>query len=238
MTRRRIILLVLLVPALWVTVEFFRHPGPGHELAALIFVVPVLVLNAWEYLAPEIMEAYFGKKPPSGEPAAGMSSTTDTTGQAAAPLETPEVTRATRVLAADPVTPAAVKPRKTKPPPASAVQNRALSIRQPNAEKILRGIKTIEARSAPTSVRGRVYIYASKQPEERYYFEELGAKPGDFPTGVLVGTVEIVGCERPSAAELYQWQLASPERLAEPLKPEQPALAVWFVPFRLKPPGA
>src|SRR5476651_1710149 len=41
---------------------------------------------------------------------------------------------------------------------------RALSIRQPYAELILRGIKPIEFRSRPTKIIGeRFYIYASKQ---------------------------------------------------------------------------
>lgn len=40
---------------------------------------------------------------------------------------------------------------------------RALSIRQPFAELILRGIKTVEYRSKPTSIIGeRFHIYASK----------------------------------------------------------------------------
>jgi hypothetical protein len=40
---------------------------------------------------------------------------------------------------------------------------RALSIRQPYAELILRGIKPIEFRSRPTTIIGeRFYIYASK----------------------------------------------------------------------------
>jgi predicted transcriptional regulator len=39
----------------------------------------------------------------------------------------------------------------------------ALSIRQPYAELILRGIKTVEYRSRPTRIIGeRFYIYASK----------------------------------------------------------------------------
>src|SRR5580692_7696018 len=41
---------------------------------------------------------------------------------------------------------------------------RALSIRQPYAELILRGIKPIEFRSRPTTIIGeRFYIYAAKQ---------------------------------------------------------------------------
>jgi hypothetical protein len=42
---------------------------------------------------------------------------------------------------------------------------RALSIRQPFAELILRGIKTVELRSRATSIVGeRFYIYAAKKP--------------------------------------------------------------------------
>jgi hypothetical protein len=41
---------------------------------------------------------------------------------------------------------------------------RALSIRQPYAELILRGVKTIEYRSRPTRLIGqRFYIYAAKK---------------------------------------------------------------------------
>ena len=44
---------------------------------------------------------------------------------------------------------------------------RALSIRQPYAELILRGIKPIEFRSRPTKIIGeRFYIYASQAVEE------------------------------------------------------------------------
>ncbi|MCH8823433.1 MAG: ASCH domain-containing protein [Planctomycetes bacterium] len=43
---------------------------------------------------------------------------------------------------------------------------RALSIRQPYAELILRGEKTIEYRSRPTKIIGeRFYIYASRKWE-------------------------------------------------------------------------
>jgi len=40
---------------------------------------------------------------------------------------------------------------------------RALSIRQPHAEAIMRGIKKIEYRSGPTKTRGRIHIYASQK---------------------------------------------------------------------------
>jgi ASCH domain len=111
------------------------------------------------------------------------------------------------------------------------VQNRALSICQPYAEMILRGIKTIEYRSRLTHIRGRVYIYASLTPGQPKDFNKLGAKPGDFPTGVLVGTVEIVGCKKPSSGD-YHWLLDKPKRLAKPVKADNKARPSWFIPFK------
>jgi ASCH domain len=39
---------------------------------------------------------------------------------------------------------------------------RALSICQPHAEAIIRGLKKVEYRSGPTRIRGRVFVYASQ----------------------------------------------------------------------------
>src|SRR5215218_3103712 len=93
---------------------------------------------------------------------------------------------------------------------------RALSIRQPFAELILRGLKTIEYRSRPTRIIGeRFYIYASKKRAVR---ERLSVTKADnivvpteklpqwmyelaklfildnLPTGVIVGTASISKC--------------------------------------------
>jgi hypothetical protein len=65
MKPRRILLLVLLAPAVVVIVEFFRHPGPGHEILALAFAVPVLVLNMWEWSDTAVVAALFKKKEPA-----------------------------------------------------------------------------------------------------------------------------------------------------------------------------
>ena len=115
----------------------------------------------------------------------------------------------------------------------SGVQNRAFSIRQPYAEMILRGSKTIEYRSMVTNIRGRVYIYASLTPGPLEDFEKINAKPGDFPTGLLVGTVEIVGCKTPLFFEHnYHWLLDKPERLPEPIKADNKSQPSWFIPFK------
>ncbi len=98
-------------------------------------------------------------------------------------------------------------------------QMRALSIRQPNAEQILRGKKKIEYRNRLTNIRERVYIYASLKPETVDAWEEINLQPGDLPTGVLVGTVEIQGCTGTPGD--YEWHLAKPKRLKRKLKPKK-----------------
>ena len=62
---------------------------------------------------------------------------------------------------------------------------RAISIRQPYAEEILRGLKVREYRSVPTNIRGRVYIHASLKlgPSSRH--KAIGAAIEDLPRGVL-----------------------------------------------------
>jgi predicted transcriptional regulator len=111
----------------------------------------------------------------------------------------------------------------------SRTANRALSVRQPLAEQIMTGKKKIEYRSIPTNIRGRVYIYASKTPNLEVY-KKLKKVPGDFPVGVLVGTVEIIDCkEKPDE---YQWTLDKPERLKNPIKPDKHPQPVWFKPFK------
>jgi hypothetical protein len=106
---------------------------------------------------------------------------------------------------------------------------RALSIRQPYAEQILRGTKTIEYRSRPTNVRERVYIYAAKNPAPANEWAKIRLRPGELPTGVLVGTVEITNCT--GVPGDYNWHLAKPRRLKRNLKPTNHPQPSWFYPF-------
>jgi len=106
---------------------------------------------------------------------------------------------------------------------------RALSVRQPFAEQILRGIKTVEYRSRPTNIRERVYIYASRQPAAHEVFAKMQMEPADLPQGLIVGSVEVVGCTESSGG--FRWHLAMPKRLARPLRPKNRPQPVWFNPF-------
>jgi hypothetical protein len=109
-------------------------------------------------------------------------------------------------------------------------QRLAISIRQPWAELIMRGVKTVEERSRPTKVRGRIYIYASlgrwPAADEAEWAEEFGIDDIDgLPRGVLVGTVDLYDCLG------EKWFLRAPERLTRPIKPERHPMPVWFRPF-------
>jgi hypothetical protein len=127
----------------------------------------------------------------------------------------------------------------------------ALGIRQPWAELILRGIKTIEVRTLPTSVRGPIYIYTSKVIADTEPAREAAARyrldVDSLPRGLLVGTVEIVdslpciatdGERACLASELLEgkqgWRLTNPERLDTPLQVRFLPYGVWFYPFRRK----
>ena len=125
---------------------------------------------------------------------------------------------------------------------------RALSIRQPWAELILRGHKIIEVRSRRTHLRERVFIYAAfnriEPQEEVRIAQEYGIDVDDLPRGVLVGTVVIVGCQplqqddsQAACFEItethgfYGWLLARPQRAEELVKPKNQPQPMFFNPF-------
>jgi len=113
---------------------------------------------------------------------------------------------------------------------------KALSIRQPHAEAIMRGIKPIEFRSRSTNVRERIYIYASLgryTPEEEaemmagYGIEDVACD--DLPRGVLIGTIDLWDCT--GNVGDYHWHVRNPARAAELLKPTKHPQPIWFNPF-------
>lgn len=136
-----------------------------------------------------------------------------------------------------------------------------LSVRQPYAELILRGVKTVEYRSRPTRRVGeRFYIYASlrraggggreapwstdlgvgRPPEWMVELaRQVGTIPPDaeLPTGVIVGSavVERVSRvdDRPAGAgrETCRWHLVDVRRAATLRTPDRHPQPVWFRPF-------
>ena len=106
---------------------------------------------------------------------------------------------------------------------------RALSIRQPYVELILRGKKRQEYRSRRTYIRGRVYLYASRKPGNyAWAAQKYGVKYAHtaLPVGRIVGSVEVVGCKEQGAE--YAWVLAKPRRYRTPLvSRKQPQPSFW-----------
>ena len=111
---------------------------------------------------------------------------------------------------------------------------RAISIRQPFVEQIPRGTKTIECRSRLTNIRERVYLYAGLRPaDDPEEWESLGKRPGDLPTGMIVGTVEIADCHFNKRTGLFEYALRFPKRLRAHLEPRnQPQPGFWRPVFR------
>ena len=106
---------------------------------------------------------------------------------------------------------------------------RAISIRQPWVELILRGKKKAEYRSRPTNIRERVFIYASLAPAASpQAWRQVGKQPDDLATGAIVGTVEIADCQWSDREGCYAYALRNPKRLRRPLYPKnQPQPGFW-----------
>lgn len=111
---------------------------------------------------------------------------------------------------------------------------RAISIRQPYVELILRRQKKKEYRSRRCNLRERVWLYAALKPakNDQAAWHKSRGKPGDFPTGLSVGSVEIVDC-RPDKRNGYAYVLRAPRRLTKPKKAfGQPMPCFWRPRFR------
>ncbi len=125
---------------------------------------------------------------------------------------------------------------------------KALSIRQPWAELILQGRKTIELRTWPTNYRGRIAIHAGQTLKEAAC-AAYGLDPASLTRGALVGTVEIVEMVTlddqlwealrdqhlglgPFPGDLLGWRLANPQRLPEPI-PMPGHLGLFSIPDEL-----
>ena len=107
---------------------------------------------------------------------------------------------------------------------------RALSIRQPYVEQILRGLKTVEYRSRPTRIIGeRFYIYAARTPGPASEWAALGLTPGTLPTGRLLATAEIEECVPNNGR--YEWRLANVRPLKRPRPVKRHPQPGWFWPW-------
>lgn len=115
---------------------------------------------------------------------------------------------------------------------AGQTPKRALSIRQPHAEAIMRGVKTVEYRSGPTHIRGKVLIYAGlgrypadDEAEMMREYRIADVTCDSLPRGVIVGTVELYDCDG------GDWHIRRPERADRLVRPKNQPQPSWFRPF-------
>ena len=115
------------------------------------------------------------------------------------------------------------------PEPRGARPVRAISIRQPYVELILRGKKMWEYRSRPTNIRQRVYLYAGLRPADSpAAWRKVAKHPGELSTGVIVGSVEITNCRWDVRNDRYACKLRNPRRLKKHLfAKNQPTPCFW-----------
>lgn len=115
--------------------------------------------------------------------------------------------------------------------------NRALTMSQPHAEAVMRGLKSVDDRSQPTKTLGRIYIYTSHKrlPSEdenallsEYGIEGLTAQR--LYRGVVLGTIELHACTR--EGDGYRWHFRDPKLWKRPKLPEGKPQGTWFTPFK------
>lgn len=108
----------------------------------------------------------------------------------------------------------------------------AIAIRQPYIEEILLGTKKIEYRSRITHKRGRVFLYASsgKVPDEARW-KKLGKEMYSLPSGVIVGSVDIIDCRYNKKLDCYEYILKNPKRYKIPVSTIMQAQPCFFFPF-------
>jgi hypothetical protein len=122
---------------------------------------------------------------------------------------------------------------------------KAISIRQPWAELILQGRKTIELRTWQTHYRGRIAIHASQTVREEACVA-YGLDPARVVRGALLGTVELAGILpldergweklrdqhlslRDVPGPMFGWRLEDPQRLPQPI-PMRGRMSLFNVP--------
>lgn len=116
---------------------------------------------------------------------------------------------------------------------------KALSVKQPWAELIASGRKTIETRTWRTKYRGPLLICASKNIDNRACSYH-GFVPNRMEAGFAVAIVDLVNCrpmvlaDRPDAmCELnkYAWVLENVRRIKQfPVKGQLGVFGVWLLP--------
>ena len=120
--------------------------------------------------------------------------------------------------------------------PQKGAMLKALSIRQPHAELILRGEKDVENRTWPTRHRGPLLIHAARTLDQDA-LSRFGIAEKDLTTGALVGIVDLVDCTEETRSRwhdegYYGFYLQRPRRL-NPVIPASGQRGIYEVPADL-----
>jgi hypothetical protein len=98
----------------------------------------------------------------------------------------------------------------------------AISLRQPNADRIIRGEKRRDSRSRPTRFRGWILVHASATFRKEDASRESDAA---LDRGKLVGIVQLEDCVENGDGWTYVWK--NPRRLRAPI----PCRGHYSIPF-------
>lgn len=114
---------------------------------------------------------------------------------------------------------------------------RAISIRQPFVELIMRRKKREEYRTQPTRIRGRVWIYSSLKPaDDPASWRTARSVRGTLPVGAIIGSVEIVDCYWKPRWGCYAYVSRAPRRLRMPrIARNKPQPRFWMPKFAKSP---
>ena len=136
-----------------------------------------------------------------------------------------------------------------------------INVRQPWASLIMYADKSAEIRTRNTNIRGRIGIRASLTPEmkldlewlEEYglddrFFFDVAENEDPFPKGVILGTVDLVGCNKIESKEvfratvdshmndpnwwqkgLHSWELKDPVAFGVPVEYSAPRGAITWI---------
>jgi hypothetical protein len=132
---------------------------------------------------------------------------------------------------------------------------KVLTVRQPWADAILSGLKTVENRSYRTKYRGKLYIHSSlAKPSKKdilycqkrgFDYDELHSYKGCILGHVTVTDVLIDSDNDWYVLDCYQWKLTNPVKLKHPVKAigrlgiwtPPPEVIAQLEPNQLKPPA-
>ncbi len=98
----------------------------------------------------------------------------------------------------------------------------AISLRQPNADRVLRGEKRRDSRSRPTRFRGWILVHASRTLRRG---ETAHTGDGRLERGKLLGIVRLEDCVEDGEGWTYVWR--NPRRFRHPI----PCRGHYSIPF-------